>query len=155
MQLDMTLSRNIAFIMETLGFFLISLNFNIPLVLYFIFFLYYRFDEDLEAIYAELFAPLSITRHQFKKLCSSKVLSEMPKVLSLHSGECYAIQNLTRTDRLALCIHGRINVLTDRTFLHSIHPGEFLDSPEFESSGVTYIFGSMKKKNSKAFPILL
>ena len=135
--------------------FLISLNFNIPLVLYFIFFLYYRFDEDLEAIYAELFAPLSITRHQFKKLCSSKVLSEMPKVLSLHSGECYAIQNLTRTDRLALCIHGRINVLTDRTFLHSIHPGEFLDSPEFESSGVTFIFGSMKTKNSKAFLILL
>ena len=29
---------------------------------------------------------------------------------------------------------GRINVLTDKSFLHSIHPGEFLDSPEFESS---------------------
>ena len=45
---------------------------------------------------------------------------------------------MTRTDRLALCITGRINVLTERTFLHSIHPGEFLDSPEFESSGAKW-----------------
>ena len=66
------------------------------------------------------------------------MLSDNPKILNLHSGECYAIQEMTRTDRLALCISGRINVLTDRTFLHSIHPGEFLDSPEFESSGAKW-----------------
>ena len=45
---------------------------------------------------------------------------------------------MTRTDRLALCINGRINVLTEKTFLHSIHPGEFLDSPEYESSGAKW-----------------
>ena len=51
-------------------------------------------------------------------------------------GECYAIQNMTKTDRLALLVSGRINVLNDRAFLHHILPGEFLDSPEFESSGL-------------------
>ena len=52
------------------------------------------------------------------------------------TGECYAIQNLTKTDRLALLISGRVNVLNHRAFLHDIRPGEFLDSPEFESSGL-------------------
>ena len=43
---------------------------------------------------------------------------------------------MTKTDRLALLVSGRINVLNDRAFLHHIVPGEFLDSPEFESSGL-------------------
>ena len=43
---------------------------------------------------------------------------------------------MTKTDRLALLVSGRINVLNDRAFLHHILPGEFLDSPEFESSGL-------------------
>ena len=77
---------------------------------------------------------MSISRVQFQKLMSVKVLGEYPKVLNLHSGECYAIQDMTKTDRLAMLLKGRINVLTEKSFLHSIHPGEFLDSPEFESS---------------------
>ena len=97
-------------------------------------YLFFRFDEDLEVIYADLFAPMSISRVQFQKLMSVKVLGEYPKVLNLHSGECYAIQDMTKTDRLAMLLKGRINVLTEKSFLHSIHPGEFLDSPEFESS---------------------
>ena len=96
--------------------------------------LFFRFDDDLEIIYADLFAPMSISRVQFQKLMSVKVLGEYPKVLNLHSGECYAIQDMTKTDRLAMLLKGRINVLTEKSFLHSIHPGEFLDSPEFESS---------------------
>ena len=43
---------------------------------------------------------------------------------------------MTKTDRLALLVSGRVNVLNDRAFLHHIVPGEFLDSPEFESSGL-------------------
>ena len=46
---------------------------------------------------------------------------------------------MTKTDRLALLVSGRINVLNDRAFLHHILPGEFLDSPEFESSGLNGI----------------
>ena len=57
------------------------------------------------------------------------------QIMTLHAGECYAIQNMTKTDRLALLISGRVNVINDRSFLHHIEPGEFLDSPEFESSG--------------------
>ena len=68
--------------------------------------LFFRFDEDLEAIYAELFAPMCITRQQFQKLCSVKVLGTYPKVLNFHSGECYSIQDMTKTDRLALCLRG-------------------------------------------------
>ena len=67
---------------------------------------FFRFDEDLEAIYAELFAPMCITRQQFQKLCSVKVLGTYPKVLNFHSGECYSIQDMTKTDRLALCLRG-------------------------------------------------
>ena len=48
---------------------------------------------------------------------------------------------MTRTDRLALLVSGRVNVLNDRAFLHHILPGEFLDSPEFESSGLNFVAG--------------
>lgn len=54
--------------------------------------------------------------------------------MSLHAGEAYAMQNLTRTDRLGLLLNGKVNVLSDSNFLHPILPCEFLDSPEFESS---------------------
>ena len=78
--------------------------------------LFFRFDDDLEVIYADLFAPMSISRVQFQKLMSVKVLGEYPKVLNLHSGECYAIQDMTKTDRLAMLLKGRINVLTEKSF---------------------------------------
>ena len=49
---------------------------------------------------------MCITRQQFQKLCSVKVLGTYPKVLNFHSGECYSIQDMTKTDRLALCLRG-------------------------------------------------
>ena len=66
----------------------------------------------------------------FKKLVSP----EYAEICSLHAGEAYALQNLTRTDRLSLLISGRAQVVADRTTLHTIDANEFLDSPEFESS---------------------
>lgn len=71
-----------------------------------------------------------ITRLQFKRLVSP----EFASIMSLHTGEAYAMQNLTRTDRLGLLLTGRVNVLCDSNYLHSILPCDFLDSPEFESS---------------------
>lgn len=79
------------------------------------------------------------------------VSSDFAQIMSLHAGEAYAVQNLTRTDRLALLLSGKVilqffseynelnhpfqvNVLSDNQFLHPILPCEFLDSPEFESS---------------------
>ena len=44
------------------------------------------------------------------------------------------MSGLTRADSLALLLAGRCSVLTSACFLHNIEPGQFLDSPEFESS---------------------
>ena len=54
--------------------------------------------------------------------------------MTLHSGECYAVANLTKTDHLSLLINGRCSVLNDQGFLHQIEESQFLDSPEFESA---------------------
>lgn len=56
---------------------------------------------------------------------------------SLHPGECYAVSGLTRADHLGLLLAGRASVLNETAFLHNIEPGQFLDSPEFESSSST------------------
>lgn len=73
---------------------------------------------------------MQVSRLQFKRLVSP----EFATIMSLHAGEAYAMQNLTRTDRLGLLLTGKVNVLSDTNFLHPILPCEFLDSPEFESS---------------------
>ncbi|KAI4466254.1 popeye domain containing protein [Holotrichia oblita] len=89
-----------------------------------------KFDPELEEVYHNLFEPFKISRLQFKRMVSS----EFAQIMSLHAGEAYAVQNLTRTDRLGLLLSGKVNVLSDNQFLHPILPCEFLDSPEFESS---------------------
>ncbi|XP_046426816.1 popeye domain-containing protein 3 isoform X2 [Neodiprion pinetum] len=89
-----------------------------------------RFDPELEEAYHTLFYPFKVSRLQFKRLVSP----EFATIMSLHAGEAYAMQNLTRTDRLGLLLNGKVNVLSDSNFLHPILPCEFLDSPEFESS---------------------
>ena len=40
---------------------------------------------------------------------------------------------LSKTDSLALLLTGKCSVLNSQAFLHNIDPGEFLDSPEFDS----------------------
>ncbi|KAG5330912.1 POPD1 protein, partial [Acromyrmex heyeri] len=90
-----------------------------------------RFDPELEEAYHTLFYPFKVSRIQFKRLVSP----EFATIMSLHAGEAYAMQNLTRTDRLGLLLTGKVNVLNEiNGFLHPILPCEFLDSPEFESS---------------------
>lgn len=89
-----------------------------------------KFPAELEDTYRSMFQPLQVSRLSFKKLVSP----EFAQMLSLHPGEAYAMQNLTRTDRLGLLVSGRVNVLSGNHFLHHIQAKEFLDSPEFESS---------------------
>ncbi|XP_044007452.1 popeye domain-containing protein 3-like isoform X2 [Aphidius gifuensis] len=89
-----------------------------------------RFDPELEEVYHTLFFPFKVSRSQFKRLMAP----DFAVIMSLHAGEAYAIQNLTKTDRLALLLSGKVNVLSESNFLHPILPCEFLDSPEFESS---------------------
>ncbi|PSN32421.1 hypothetical protein C0J52_27292 [Blattella germanica] len=92
-----------------------------------------KFDPELEEVYQTLFHPFKVSRLLFKKMVSS----EFAQIMSLHAGEAYAMQNLTRTDRLGLLLSGKVNVMSDHQFLHPIMPCEFLDSPEFESSRAT------------------
>lgn len=89
-----------------------------------------KFQPELEDLYRSMFQPLQVSRLSFKKLVSP----EFAQIQSLHPGEAYAMQNLTRTDRLGLLVSGRIHVLSGHHFLHHIQAKEFLDSPEFESS---------------------
>ncbi|CAG9825231.1 unnamed protein product [Phaedon cochleariae] len=89
-----------------------------------------KFDPELEEAYHVLFEPFKLSRLQFKRMVSA----DFAQIMSLHAGEAYAVQNLTRTDRLGLLLSGKVNVLSDNQFLHPILPCEFLDSPEFESS---------------------
>ncbi len=106
-----------------------------------------RFDPDLDKVYMEMFEPFRISRLQFKRLTSA----DSAQVVTLHPGECYAIENMTKTDRLGLLLAGKANVLNEKTFLHHVHAGQFLDSPEFESSTaaedtfkVTYSYNSIQ-----------
>ncbi|XP_068085263.1 popeye domain-containing 2 [Anabrus simplex] len=92
-----------------------------------------KFDLELEEAYQTLFQPFKVSRLVFKKMVSS----EFAQIMSLHAGEAYAMQNVTRTDRLGLLLSGKVNVMSDHQFLHPIMPCEFLDSPEFESSRST------------------
>ncbi|GFR17619.1 popeye domain-containing protein 3 [Trichonephila clavata] len=85
---------------------------------------------ELEDIYRILFQPLQVSRLSFQKLVSP----ECAQMVNLHPGEAYAMQGLTRTDRLGLLIKGKANVISGQHFLHQIQANEFLDSPEFESS---------------------
>ena len=59
--------------------------------------------------------------------------SNVANLVILHPGECYAVAGLSKTDSLALLLTGKCSVLNSQAFLHNIEPGEFLDSPEFDS----------------------
>ncbi|XP_054723823.1 popeye domain-containing protein 3-like [Uloborus diversus] len=89
-----------------------------------------KFPLELEDIYRTVFQPLQVSRLTFQKLVSP----ECAQMMSLHPGEAYAMQGLTRTDRLGLLVSGRAHVISGHHFLHHIQAKEFLDSPEFESS---------------------
>ncbi|XP_071033484.1 popeye domain-containing protein 3-like isoform X2 [Parasteatoda tepidariorum] len=105
-----------------------------------------KFNPELEDVYRHMFLPLQVSRHSFKKL----VCPDYSQVMSLHPGEAYAMQNLTKTDRLGLLISGKVNVVSGQHFLHYIQAREFLDSPEFESSrsGVEEKFKMVTEKGS-------
>lgn len=47
-----------------------------------------------------------VSRLQFKRM----VNSEFAQIMSLHAGEAYAMQNLTRTDRLGLLLSGKVSL---------------------------------------------
>ncbi|CAC5409873.1 BVES [Mytilus coruscus] len=88
-----------------------------------------KFCDELEQVYVALFQPMRIPRHLFKKLVSTDYCT----LTSLHEGEAYATQGISKTDRLGLLMSGKMNVYSHNNLLHQIHEKEFIDSPEFES----------------------
>lgn len=61
-----------------------------------------RFAKEFEDIYRMLFEPLHVTRFLFKQLVSA----EYGQSMVLQAGEAYAMENVTKTDRLGLLISG-------------------------------------------------
>ncbi|XP_037938598.1 blood vessel epicardial substance isoform X2 [Teleopsis dalmanni] len=85
-----------------------------------------RFDKEIEAVYASLFKPLRVTRHQFKK-----ILNCMKLIRSLKYQEVYAQEKVTKVDSLSLVLSGKLVVSQNQRALHIVFPHQFLDSPEW------------------------
>lgn len=89
-----------------------------------------KFCDELEEVYVSVFQPLRVPRGIFKKLTNAEYCT----LMTLYQGECYATQSITKTDKLGLLISGMLSVYSSRNFLHHIYQGQFIDTPEFESS---------------------
>ncbi|BFZ09377.1 hypothetical protein BsWGS_12416 [Bradybaena similaris] len=89
-----------------------------------------KFCAELEDVYVSLFMPLQVSRQLYKRL----VAPEFCTLMTLHEGETYATQSVTRTDKLGLLITGVMHAYSNRSILHSITEKQFIDSPEFEST---------------------
>ncbi|XP_042911069.1 popeye domain-containing protein 3 [Parasteatoda tepidariorum] len=85
-----------------------------------------KFNRKLEEIYKELFQPLRVSRHQFKRIvhCMREIKSLKPK-------DPYCVENVTKVDRLSLVISGRLVVSQNGRPLHIVDNKQFLDSPEW------------------------
>ncbi|KAJ8314707.1 hypothetical protein KUTeg_006857 [Tegillarca granosa] len=89
-----------------------------------------KFCDELEDVYVSIFQPLRLPRRLFRKMVSPDCCT----MATLHEGEAYATQGISKTDKLGLLISGRMNVFNHNNLLHQIAEKEFIDSPEFESS---------------------
>ncbi|XP_052710072.1 popeye domain-containing protein 3-like [Crassostrea angulata] len=89
-----------------------------------------KFCDDLEGVYVTVFQPLRVPRHLYKKLVSPDYCT----LGTLHEGEVYASQGISKIDRLGLLISGRMAVYSHHQELHHVVAKEFIDSPEFESA---------------------
>lgn len=88
------------------------------------------FEENIERLYQTVFQPINVSRRLFKKLIDKNFCLES----TLYEGDAYAMQGITKTDRLGLLVSGTMKVYSHRNILHLIQEMEFIDSPEFESS---------------------
>ncbi|CAG5130536.1 unnamed protein product [Candidula unifasciata] len=89
-----------------------------------------KFSQDLEDVYDSLFRPLRVSRILYKRLVSPQFCA----LMTLEDGESYAVQAVTRTDKLGLLISGVMQAYSHQNLLHAITERSFIDSPEFEST---------------------
>lgn len=65
---------------------------------------YHLLDPVLLDAYNTIFKPIKVTRLEFKKLC------RIGKILELQTGECYSLEGVTSTDKLALLLEGKYDL---------------------------------------------
>ncbi|KAK0173515.1 hypothetical protein PV328_006700 [Microctonus aethiopoides] len=85
-----------------------------------------KFSKEIEEVYAAVFQPLRVSRHQFKK-----VLNCMKTIRQLKYQEVYAQEKVTKVDSLSLVLSGKLVVSQNGRALHIVFPHQFLDSPEW------------------------
>ncbi|XP_063995188.1 popeye domain-containing protein 3-like isoform X2 [Diachasmimorpha longicaudata] len=85
-----------------------------------------KFSREIEEVYAAVFQPLRVSRHQFKK-----VLICMKTIRQLKYQEVYAQEKVTKVDSLSLVLSGKLVVSQNGRALHIVFPHQFLDSPEW------------------------
>ncbi|GIY65805.1 popeye domain-containing protein 3 [Caerostris extrusa] len=85
-----------------------------------------KLSKELEEVYKDLFKPLQVSRHQFRR-----AISCMREIKYLKPREPYCVENVTKVDRLSLVISGRLVVSQNGHALHIVDSKQFLDSPEW------------------------
>jgi len=94
------------------------------------------FEGDQNKVYSHFFAPFEISRNSFTNLVGCKGFH----IITLQKDHCYAMENKTTVDRLALLVSGKLRVHQGDKVLHHITKMEFIDSPEWDA-----LRGSTKK----------
>jgi len=87
------------------------------------------FEGDQNKVYKQFFAPFNISRTIFTDLVGIKGFH----IMTLQKDHCYAIENKTTVDRLALVVSGKLRVHIGDKILHYVQKNEFIDSPEWEA----------------------
>ncbi|XP_055945887.1 blood vessel epicardial substance-like [Argiope bruennichi] len=85
-----------------------------------------KLSKELEEVYKDLFKPLQVSRHQFRR-----AISCMREIKCLKPREPYCVENVTKVDRLSLVLTGRLVVSQNGHALHIVDSKQFLDSPEW------------------------
>ncbi|XP_072035911.1 popeye domain-containing protein 3-like [Amphiura filiformis] len=104
---------------------------NISHLIYVVYLVYpIRFDDDIEKIYSNMFQPFEIGKQKFRTLLESH-----GAIYELDATGKYAVERITPTGKqMALLVSGRMRVTVGGRFLHHIYPGQFIDSPEWQSA---------------------
>lgn len=85
-----------------------------------------KFSPELEMVYSNLFRPLRVSRHQFKR-----AIQCMREIQILKPRDPYCVEKVTKVDRLSLVLSGRLVVSQNGRTLHIVDSHQFLDSPEW------------------------
>lgn len=81
-------------------------------------------SAEEEMIYRQLFKPLGVSKNSFQNI----LIDNVADIQVLKSGECYAVQQATATDKLGLLFAGRVAVSCDGVTTTIIGEMCFLDA---------------------------